>query len=50
MDPPMMGEEMSKLEESDTEINAGGVENNAYSFLSEFEDHEDSTDSETEED
>lgn len=37
---------MSKLEETDTEINGGDVENNAYSYLSQFEENEDSSDCE----
>lgn len=44
----MLGEEMSKLEESETEMNGGGVEDNGYSLLSEFEEHEDSTQSDDE--
>jgi serine/threonine protein kinase len=37
MDPPLLGEEMSKLEDTDAELNGGGLEDNAYAFLSEFE-------------
>ena len=40
MDLGMNGEEMSKLEDTDCEINAGDFEDNAYSFLSEFEENE----------
>ncbi len=46
MDAPMLGEEMSKLDDTYTEINGADLENNSYSFLSEFEEQEESSDEE----
>ena len=43
VDPPMIGEEMSKLEDSDSPLNGGDLEDNGYSLLSEFEENEDSS-------
>lgn len=45
----MLGEEMSKLEDNEAELHGGGLEDNGYSLLSEFEEHEDSTQSDDEE-
>ena len=41
---PMQGEEMSKLEETDYEVNGGDIEDNGYSFLTEFEENDDESD------
>ena len=41
----MLGEEMSKLEDTDCAINGGDHEDNGYSFLSDFEANEDSSSS-----
>jgi vesicle coat complex subunit len=37
MDPPMLGEEMSKLDETDTEINCGDRETNGLTQLQEID-------------
>lgn len=41
IDEPMAGEEMSKLEEADPELNAGDLEDNSRSFFSDLEDDPD---------
>lgn len=41
---------MSKLEETDNEINGGDNEDNAYSILSDLEDNDESSDDDEEED
>ena len=35
---------MSKLEDTDQELNGGDIEDNSYSFLSEFEENDDESD------
>lgn len=38
IEDPMIGEEMSKLEEADNELNAGDLEDNDRSFFTDLED------------
>lgn len=48
MEPPMHGEEMSKLEETDCEINGGDREDNKVDIFSDVDEETDSSTSESE--